>query len=108
MNDKKIRINLTIQGKNYPLVIEPEEEACYRRAGKEVEEMMIEYKSMFNASGMKANGLEDIDYYAMVAISFAFKNVKMEDKNDTQPFEEALTELTQELEDCFKKDSENY
>ncbi len=106
MNDKKIRINLNIQGKSYPLIIDPSEEAFYRKAGNLVEEMTNKYRSTFNASGMKTTKLEEIDYYAMVALSFAFENVKLEDKNDTKPFSDKLSELTHELEDCFKKDTE--
>jgi cell division protein ZapA len=105
MNDK-IRINLHIQGKNYPMIIDPKDEAIYREAGRQVEELMNKYRLRYNGSGMKTTKLEDVDYLTMVAVSFAFENVKMENRNDTKPFLDAIQELTLELEDSFKKDTE--
>jgi cell division protein ZapA len=40
---------------------------------------------------------------AMVAYQFALENLQMKDRNDTQPYAGKINELTEMLEDYFKK-----
>ena len=65
--EQKLNIKLTIAGKSYPLKIDREKEAVYRRAEKEVNALVSMYKTSFRA--------EPEDYLAMAALGLVISIV---------------------------------
>lgn len=96
MNDK-IKINLRIADQNYPLTINREDEEVVRKAAKQVNDNLNKYRTHFPT-------LESEKILAMVAYDLSLKNLRMENRNDTSPFTEKIEELTQELEEYFRKE----
>ena len=68
--EQKLNIKLTIAGKSYPLKIDREKEAVYRRAEKEVNALVSMYNTTFRA--------EPQDYLAMAVLRLAGNSVEME------------------------------
>lgn len=83
-------------GSTYPLTIRFEEEQMVREAAKQVDMRLNAYREHY-----KNVAPEKI--IAMVAYQFALENLQIKDRNDTQPYAEKINELTEMLEDYFKK-----
>ena len=83
-------------GSTYPLTIRFEEEQMVREAAKQVDMRLNAYREHY-----KNVAPEKI--IAMVAYQFALENLQMKDRNDTQPYAGKINELTEMLEDYFKK-----
>ena len=96
MNDK-IKINLQIAESNYPLTINREEEEMVREAAKQVNIRLNAYREYY-----KNFELEKI--IAMVAYQFSLEKLQLMQRNDTTPYTEKVKELTELLEDYFKKE----
>ena len=104
MNDK-IKINLQIADESFTMTINRDEEELFRKAAKQVNDRMNVYRSMYKPSGIPgAKTYGPKDFLAMVAFDFACNNLKLEDRNDTSPFTNKIEELTQELEEHFRKE----
>jgi len=86
----KLNIKLKINGKSYPLPIDREQEEFYRRAEKEVNELVSLYKTRYRA--------EPEDYLAMAALQLAVNNVEMERRRSLGEEIDKLVALDQELE----------
>ncbi len=87
----KLNIKLNIAGKSYPLSIEREKEEKYRRAEREVNELITKFRSRFRA--------EDEDYLAMAALQISLANVEMEMSRSLGDDIDALMEINKELDD---------
>lgn len=95
MNDE-IKINLQMAGSTYPLTIKRKDEEMIRKAAKEVDNRMNAYKKHFpNVSPERI--------IAMVAYQFSLEKLRLEDRNDTEPYTNKIKELTEELENYFKE-----
>ncbi|MCC8036181.1 MAG: cell division protein ZapA [Rikenellaceae bacterium] len=92
MSDK-FNIKLTIAGKSYPLSIEREMEEKYRRAEREVNQLVAKFRGRFRA------GSED--YLAMAALQIAVSNVEMETSRSLGEELDKLKELDIKLADHF-------
>lgn len=94
MNDK-IKINLQIADSNYPLTINRDDEQIMREAAKQVNIRLNAYREYYpNTTPEKV--------IAMVAYQFALENLKLSQKNDTQPYTAKIEELTELLEEYFR------
>ena len=76
--DDVMKIHLLIDNERYPLTI--------RR----------EYRSRFP-------DFSPTRHWAMAALELAFENISMKDKNNTEPYQEKLKELTKEIEQYLSK-----
>ena len=92
---EKLNIRLKIAGKSFPMEIDWEQEEFYRRAERELNELVATFKSRFRAG--------DEDYLAMAALQLAVKNVMEERKRSRNEEEEQLIALNQELEQYIKE-----
>ncbi|MCD7970638.1 MAG: cell division protein ZapA [Alistipes sp.] len=92
MSDK-FNIKLTIAGKSYPLTIERDMEEKYRRAEREVNQLVAKFRGRFRA--------ESEDYLAMAALQIAVSNVEMEMSRSLGEELDRLKELDIKLEDHF-------
>ena len=96
MNDK-IKINLQIAESNYPLTINREEEEMVREAAKQANIRLNAYREYYK-------NLEPEKIIAMVAYQFSLEKLQLMQRNDTTPYTEKGKELTELLEDYFKKE----
>jgi len=104
MNDK-IKINLQIADDTYQITIDRDEEELVRKAAKQVNDRMNMYRSRYKPPTEKnAREFGQKDFLSMVAYEMSYMSLKLGNKNDTTPFTEKIEELTQELEEYFRKD----
>ena len=96
MNDK-VKINLQIAESNYPWTINREEEEMVREAAKHVNIRLNAYREYYK-------NLEPEKIIAMVAYQFSLEKLQLMQRNDTTPYTEKVKELTELLEDYFKKE----
>lgn len=96
MSDK-IKINLRIADSNYPLPINREEEEIVREAAKQVNIRLNKYREVYK-------NLEPEKIIAMVAYQFSLEKLQLLQRNYTAPYTEKVKELTELLEDYFKKE----
>lgn len=89
MSDK-LNIKLTIAGKSYPLSIEREMEEKYRRAEREINDLVVKFRGRFRA--------ESEDYLAMAALQISLAKVEMELSRSLGEDIDALVEMDRELD----------
>ena len=85
----KLNIKLNIAGKSYPLSIERDDEEKYRKAEKEINDLVAKFMSRFRA--------ESEDYLAMAALQISLANVEMELSRSLGEDIDRLVELDSEL-----------
>ena len=97
MIDKEMmKINLRIDCQPYPLKIRREDEELYREAAKLIDKTLNKYRS-------EIPDLEPVNYWAMAALELAFNSISMVDRNNTEPYQKLLQELTEELDGYINK-----
>ena len=97
MNDDKnlLTIKLRVADTNLPMTIRRDEEEYYREAAKRVDNLLNLYRDSFKEQGAEK-------YMAMVALHLSVAAVKLERRNDTQPYKDKIEELTRTLEDYLR------
>ncbi len=95
--DDKIKIRLMIADKDYVLTIKREEEEIVRKAARQINDKLNKYRSRFPS-------LEPERFLAMVALDISTDNLRLENKNDTTPFTGKIKQLTEELDNYFRKE----
>lgn len=95
MNDK-IKINLQMAGAAYPITIDREDEEMVRKAAKQVDAHVMAYREHYQ-------NVPPERIVAMVAYQFALENLRIKERNDTEPYTAKIKELTEELEAYFKE-----
>lgn len=85
-----IRIILKIAGREYPLTIDRKDEEKYRKAAKEVNDLV----TMFS----KSYGLDSENFLAMAALQLALKNIYYEDSMDFTPIINELKRFEADLD----------
>ena len=96
MDKKKFRINIRIDGKNYPLTIDTEDEERYRLAAKRVDNIVRKYREQFGDQDSK-------DILAMAAFQIALSNAEVDQRNDKSLFIEELKNLNDDISDFLKE-----
>ena len=96
MDRKKFRINIKIDGKNYPLTINFEDEERYRLAAKRVNDIVRQYREQFIDQDSK-------DILAMAAFQIALSNTEIQQRNDKTLFIEELKNLNDDISDFLKE-----
>ena len=96
MKDNDFRINIKIDGRNYPLTINRKDEERYRKAAKIVNETINEYRKRF-----QNNDLQDI--MAMTAFQAALNYTKLEDRQDYSQFIDDIKDLNDDISDFLKE-----
>jgi cell division protein ZapA len=97
MNDK-IKINLQIAEKLYPLTIDRKEEEMVREAAKQVNIRLNVYRTNYPSLDLEK-------VIAMVAYEFSLETLKQKQRNDTAPYTEKIEKLIGVLEDYFKSNT---
>lgn len=96
---REISITLKIGNKTeLPLkVSSPEQEALYRRAAKDINEKITQYRNRY-----PDNTLED--FLSMTAFIFALRVRELEKRLESDPLKKEVSALTNELEEYLKND----
>ena len=96
MEKKPIRINIKIDGKNYPLAVDVEDEERHRLAAKRVSEMAQKFREQFGDQDSK-------DILAMAAFQIALSKTELQKNNDKSLFIEELKNLNDDISDFLKE-----
>ena len=96
--DEEFVINLRVDNVMYPIQVKRAEEEVYRRAAREIDYKLGQYKSSFTGD---SRDLQAKDYMAMTAIQAVAGKAKFELRGEF--FEEKVKGLTDELDEYLKK-----
>jgi len=89
---EKLSINIKIDGRNYPLKVERENEEKFRKAAKIINDIVLQYRQKYVNSDSQ-------DFIAMAAFQFVVKNIDMEEKVNQSPLFDEMKKLDEELGD---------
>lgn len=97
-NDKDmLNIQLRVADTYIPMTIRRKEEEFYREAARRIDNLLNLYRKSFKAQDTEK-------YMTMVALHLSVTAVKLERKNDVQPFRERIDKLTETLEKHLKEE----
>ena len=96
MDKKKFIINIKIDGRNYSLQIDRENEEKYRIAAKNVNETIRKYREMFG-------DMEPKDILAMAAFQIALSNTEMQQRENDTLFMDELKNINDDISDFLKE-----
>jgi cell division protein ZapA len=100
VDNKELRINIRIDGRNYPLTINREDEEKYRLAAKMVNEVVSKFRELFHEQ-------ESQDILAMSAFQIALNNIELQHANDKTLFIDELKNLNDDISDFLKEIAKN-
>ncbi len=89
--DDKLSIRVNLCDRYYPLKIERTDEEKIRKAGKIINEKVLQYKQRYADKDVQ-------DFLAMAALQYVTRLIELEDKEDVNRFLEDIKELNEELE----------
>jgi cell division protein ZapA len=96
VDKNKLRINITIEGRVYPLFIDRTDEESYRLAAKIVNETVAKYRETFRDKDSQ-------DILAMAAFQVALSNTELQNKVGGSLFIEELKNLNDDISDFLKE-----
>ena len=96
---KRREIFINIDGRKYPIRILRSEEQAYREAAKRINNKLNQYRISYGDS----SGLISQDFMAMTAIQVLVENFSLGVKNHTQPFEDKISSLIDEMDQYLSK-----
>ena len=94
--NNNFRINIRIDGRNYPLQIDRNDEEKYRLAAKIVNETARKYREMFR-------DMESTDILAMSAFQIALGSAEVQQREYDNLFMEELRNLNDDISDFVKE-----
>ena len=89
---EKLSINIKIDGRNYPLKVDRENEEKFRKAAKIINDIVLQYRQKYLTSDSQ-------DVLAMTAFQFVLKTIELEEKVDHSPLFDELKKIDEELGD---------
>ncbi len=96
MENKKLSINIKIDGRNFPLTIDRKDEERYRLAAKMVNETIHKFRNEFGE-------IESQQIMSMTAFQIALNNTELQNRNDTSLFIDELKNLNDDISDFLKE-----
>jgi cell division protein ZapA len=94
--NKRLSINIKIDGRIFPLDINRSDEERYRMAAKMVNETVIKFRKMFHNQ-------ESQDILAMTAFQIALSNTELQNRNDNSLFIDELKNLNDDISDFLNE-----
>lgn len=88
----KLSIKIKIDGREYPLKVDRDDEEKYRKAAKIINDIILQYRQKYSSSNTQ-------DFLAMTAFQFALKTIELEEKVDRSPLFDELKKMDEELSD---------
>ena len=95
--DDKLSIRVNIIDRYYPLKIERSDEEKIRKAGKIINDKVLQYKQKYADKDVQ-------DFLAMAALQYVTRLIELENKEDSLPFVDSIRELSEELEEYLKEE----
>lgn len=92
----KLNIQLRLGNELFPITVKREEEIHFRNAAKLINSKLDRYKATFPDQGNEK-------YMFMTLLDITVNFIKKEDKNDTEPYNNSLKLLTEEINKALKK-----
>ena len=96
---KDLSLTLVIDGRKYPIKINRSEEEAYRSATKTIDNKINQYRVTYGDSP----NLITQDFIAMTAIQILVENFELGTKNNTEPYENKIETLIDELDQYLEK-----
>ena len=94
--EDKLSIRVNVADRYYPLKIDRSDEEKIRKAAKQINEKVLQYKQHYSDKDTQ-------DFLAMVALQFVIKLLDSEAKVSVSPILDELDELDEMLEDYLDK-----
>lgn len=94
-SNEKITIQLLIGREQFPVTVTRSNEAIFRRAARNVNETLAKYKERYPT-------LTDEKNIATTLLQYAVRALQLEDEQQTKPFIESLSSLSEEIEETLK------
>jgi cell division protein ZapA len=94
--ENKLSINIKIDGRVFPLIIDEPDEERYRLAAKMVNKTIGEYRQLFGNQ-------ESQNILAMTAFQIALSNLELQIQNDNLDFIDELKNLNDDISDFLKE-----
>ena len=91
---EKLSIKIKIDGREYPLKVDRDDEEKYRKAAKIINDIIVQYRQRYSNSSQDTQ-----DFLAMTAFQFVLKNIELEKEVDRSPLFDELKKLDEELSD---------
>ena len=95
--DEKLSIRVNIIDRFYPLKIDKKDEEKIRKAGKIINEKVLQYKQKYADKDAQ-------DFLAMAALQYVTRLIELEDQEDVSPLAQGIKELNEELEMYLKEE----
>ena len=95
--DDKLSIRVNIIDRYYPLKIDKGDEEKIRKAGKIINEKVLQYKQKYSDKDVQ-------DFLAMAALQYVTRLIEIEDKEDSPALLNGLRELNDEIEVYLKEE----
>jgi cell division protein ZapA (FtsZ GTPase activity inhibitor) len=95
--DDKLSIRVNIIDRYYPLKIDKGDEEKIRKAGKIINEKVLQYKQKYSDKDVQ-------DFLAMAALQYVTRLMEIEDKEDNPALLNGLRELNDEIEVYLKEE----
>ena len=92
MDTRKLKINIRLDGRTYPLTINAKDEEKYRQAAKKVNELVRKFRGQFAEQDTK-------DILAMTAFQIAFESLVLHEREDKTLFISGLKNLNDDIAD---------
>jgi len=99
VKDSNFRINIKIDGRNYPLNIDRKDEERYRKAAKIVNETITEFRTRFQNNDQQ-------DIMAMTAFQAALNYTRLQDRQDYSQFIDDIKDLNDDISDFLREKSQ--
>jgi cell division protein ZapA len=96
VNKDQLRINIKIEGRTYPLIIDRKDEEKHRVAAKLVNETIARYKELFREREVQ-------DILAMAAFQIALSKTELQNKEDKALFIDEIKNLKDDISDFLKE-----
>jgi len=96
VNKDQFRINIRIEGRVYPLIIDRKDEERYRKAAKTVNETVSKYRTLFQDKDSQ-------DILAMAAFQMALNHTELLEREDMSLFMDGLKDLNDDISDFLKE-----
>lgn len=97
--DEKLSIRVNIIDRYYPLKIDRSDEEKIRKAGKIINDKVLQYKQKYSDKDVQ-------DFLAMAALQYVTRLIELEDVQDSNEMLENIKELNEELEVYLKEEEE--
>lgn len=89
---EKLSIRIKIDGRDYPLKVDRDEEEKFRKAAKIINDTLVQYRQKYSSNNTQ-------DFLAMTAFQFALKNIELEEQVDRSPLFDEIKKLDEEISD---------